>query len=204
MQNQETLKRQLLESYLRSQSGGMHGHGSTTSSHVSVPQTTVSVPQTTVSVQQTAVSAPRSVAQTAVSALRSAPQNTGNQMVPVTANENITLEEFREYVKKWLELDNMIKKAQEAIKERKKIRDKLSQIITAFMCKYNIEDINTKEGRIKCKVIAGKTPINQKIIKQKITDYFSDDQEKQMEIISKIFEDREKVEKVSLRRLKIT
>jgi hypothetical protein len=202
MQNQDTLKRQLLESYLRSQSGNMHGYGSTASSHVSVPQTAVSVPHTAVSVPQTAASATRSVTQTAVSV----PQNTGNQLVPlpVTVNENITLEEFREYVKKWLELDNMIKKAQEAIKERKKIRDKLSQIITAFMCKYNIEDINTKEGRIKCKVTAGKTPINQKVIKQKITDYFSDDQEKQMEIISKIFEDREKVEKVSLRRLKIT
>jgi hypothetical protein len=152
----------------------------------------VSVQQTNVSVQQTNVSVPQT---------RDA---SGNQLVPVTVKENVTLEEFREYVKKWLELDNMIKKAQEAIKERKKVRDKLSQIITTFMCKYNIEDINTKEGRIKCKVIAGKTPINQKIIKQKITDYFSDDQEKQLDIISKIFEEREKVEKVSLRRLKIT
>lgn len=118
--------------------------------------------------------------------------------------QNISLEEFREYVRKWLEMDNMIKKAQEAIKERKKLRDKLSTVISAFMCKYNIEDLNTKEGRIRCKVQTVKAPVNQKMVKQKITDYFSNDETKKQEILSRIYEERGEVEKVSLRRLRIT
>lgn len=125
-------------------------------------------------------------------------------LVPVVSEENISLEEFREYVRKWLDLDNNIKKAQEVIRERKKVRDKLSIVISGFMCKYNIEDLNTKEGRIRCKVSTVRSPVNQKVIKQKITDYFSHDENKKEEILNKIYEERDKVEKVSLRRLKIT
>jgi hypothetical protein len=118
--------------------------------------------------------------------------------------ENISLEEFKNFVKKWLEYDNFIKKAREIIKEKKKLRDKLSETITKFMCKYNIEDLNTKEGRIRCKTLTVKPPVSQKVVKQRITDYFKGDENRQKEIITKIYEDRETVEKVSLRRLKIT
>lgn len=118
--------------------------------------------------------------------------------------DNITLEEFREYVRKWLELDNFIKKTQESLKDKRKLRDKLSVTISAFMCKYNIEDLNTKEGRIRCKVRTVKPPITQKTVKQKITDYFAHDENKAQEIVKKIYETQEPVEKVSLRRLKIS
>lgn len=129
-------------------------------------------------------------------------QSGETQLVPI--EQNISLEEFREYVRKWLELDNGIKKAQEAIRERKKIRDKLSYVISAFMCKYNIEDLNTKEGRIRCKVSTVKAPVSQKLVKQKITDYFSHDESRSQDILNKIYEERPCTEKVSLRRLKIT
>ena len=115
--------------------------------------------------------------------------------------EDISLEEFKNYVKKWLEYDNFIKKAQVLIKEKKQSRDMLSAIITKFMCKYNIEDLNTKEGRIRCKTLMVKTPVSQKTIKEKIINFFGNDGNN---VLSKIYEDREKVEKVSLRRLKIT
>jgi hypothetical protein len=122
----------------------------------------------------------------------------------VPDENNITLEEFKEYVKKWIELDNTIKRAQEAIKERKQARDKLSMLISKFMCKYDIEDLNTKEGRIRCKVMQVKAPVSQKVVKQKIIDYFQNDENKKEEIISKIYNERETVQKVSLRRLKIS
>jgi hypothetical protein len=118
--------------------------------------------------------------------------------------ENISLEEFKNYVKKWFEFDNFIKKAKDIIKEKKASRDKLSELISKFMCKYDIEDLNTKEGRIRCKTTVVKAPINQKIVKDKITDYFRENESQKNEILHKIYDDREKVEKVSLRRLKIT
>jgi hypothetical protein len=125
-------------------------------------------------------------------------------LVVVGNSENITLEDFKNYVRKWLEMDNFIKKAQEVVKEKKKNRDELSQVITGFMCKYNIEDLNTKEGRIRCKVGFVKAPINQKMVKQRLTDIFDGEEERKNEIINKIYNERETAEKVTLRRLKIS
>lgn len=118
--------------------------------------------------------------------------------------ENISMDEFKKYVKKWFECDNFIKKARELIKEKKKMKDKLSEVLTKFMCKYDIEDINTRDGRIVCKTKSVKAPVNKKVIEQKISDFFKNDENKKNEIIHKIYDEREAVEKVSLRRLRIT
>ncbi len=125
-------------------------------------------------------------------------------LVTVNAADNITLEEFKKYVERWLELDNFIRKAQEVIKQKKKGRDEISKTIIMFMCKYNIEDLNTKEGRIRCRIATSKAPVSQKVIKQRITDYFGTNDEQKQAILNKIYEEREEREKVTLRRLKIT
>lgn len=127
-----------------------------------------------------------------------------NALVLYDVPENISLEDFKNYVKKWIEYDNFIKKAKQVIKDKKKIRDDLNKIIIKFMCKYNIEDINTKEGRIRCKTSVVKPAVTQKVVKQRICDYFKDNENKKEEILHKIYEKCEEVEKVSLRRLKIT
>ena len=118
--------------------------------------------------------------------------------------DNITIEEFTNIAKKWIEMDNWIKKYQEMAKEKRKQKDKLTQVITHYMTKYNIEDLNTTEGKICCKVRQVKSGVNQKVVKQKITEIFKDNEDTCKAIITKIFDDREKVEKVSLRRIKIT
>jgi hypothetical protein len=127
-----------------------------------------------------------------------------NAMVLSDLPDNITIEEFTNIAKKWIEMDNWIKKYQEMAKQKRKQKDKLTQIITHYMTKYNIEDLNTTEGKICCKVRQVKSGVNQKVVKQKITEIFKDNEETCNAIITKIFEDREKVEKVSLRRIKIT
>lgn len=119
-------------------------------------------------------------------------------------NENISLEEFKNYVKKWFELDNYVKRAQDVIKMKKAERNALSNVIMKFMSKYNIEDLNTKEGRIRCKATYVKSPVNKEVIKQRITDYFANDETKKEEILQKIYDERERVEKTTLRRLKIS
>ena len=118
--------------------------------------------------------------------------------------DNISMEEFKMFVKKWFELDNYIKKAQEIIREKRVQKSKLSEVIMKFMCKYNIEDLNTKEGRIRCKATYVKAPVNKQVVQQKIADYFVNDEERKKDIIQKIFEEREKLERTTLRRLKIT
>jgi hypothetical protein len=118
-------------------------------------------------------------------------------LIPV---EEISLEDFKNYVKKWLEVDAYIKKAQQLVKEKRKIRNKLSEVIVKFMTKYNIEDLNTKEGRIRCKTSYIRQPVTQKELKEKVTSLVPE----KKDTLKKLFEDRPKQEKVSLRRLKIS
>lgn len=114
--------------------------------------------------------------------------------------DDITLEDFKNYVKKWLEVDAYLKKAMELVKEKKKQRNKLAELITRFMCKYNIEDLNTKEGRIRCKTSYIREPVTQKVIKAKMTELLPE----RKDIVTKIYEERPKHERLSLKRLKIT
>lgn len=131
---------------------------------------------------------------------------TDTSIVPVATElpENISIEDFSNLVKKWIELDNWIKKSQELAKQKRKQKDKLSEVITHYMTRYNIEDLNTSEGKIRCKVRYVKSGVNQKVVKEKITEIFKDNQETCNALISKIYNDREKIEKVSLRRINIT
>lgn len=134
----------------------------------------------------------------------SVPPINNSQDIIVVPPENISLEEFKEYVKKYLELDNWLRKAQEVFREKKKAKDKLSEIITNFMIRYDIDDLNSKFGKISCKVKKVRQPVTQKNIKDKITDYFKDKPTECQNIIQTVFEDRPVVEKVSLRRLRVT
>ena len=125
-----------------------------------------------------------------------------HQMVLYKDPNNISMDDFKLLVKKWFDLDNYIKKAQEVIKDKRKEKNEISRTIMAFMCKYNIEDLNTKEGRIRCKSVQVKAPINKEFIKQQLTQYVAET--KREEVIHKIYEEREKIEKTTLRRLKIS
>ena len=112
------------------------------------------------------------------------------------------LQEFKDNVKRWLELDNQLKRLAAAAKERRNKKNEINNQILEFMSKFNIEDLNTKEGIIRYKKSYVKEPLSQKTIKTKLEELFKD-QPDIVERIDKIFTDRGKVEKLSLRRLKI-
>lgn len=171
----------LLGSYLKQQSSIVYGGSSQRApSEVSVP-----------------ASVTKSVAQSVTQ------PTTTHELVHVD-QDSLTLDEFKEYVKKYIEIDTWLKKAQDVTKEKKKQKKLLSDIIMKFMIKYDIEDLNCKTGKIRCKVKQVKQPISQRVIKEKITDYFKDKQTTCADIIQKVFNDRPVIEKVSLRHLKIT
>ena len=112
--------------------------------------------------------------------------------------DEITLEEFKECVKKWMEADQYIRKAKQLCKEKRRYQNKLSEDITRFMCCHNIEDLNMKEGRIRCKTTYVRKPVTHKEIKEKVARLVPD----KSEMVKQIFEERPKQEKVGLRRLK--
>lgn len=131
-------------------------------------------------------------------------QQQQHMVVYKEAKEEMSMADFKNCIKRWFELDNYLKRAQEVLKEKRTEKSKLSEVIMKFMCDHNIEDLNTKEGRIRCKNTYVKAPVNKQLVQQRIADYFVHDEQRQKEIIDKIYEERETVEKTTLRRLRIT
>lgn len=111
------------------------------------------------------------------------------------------LAEFKQQVKTWNEMDVIIKRLQCATKERKKIQQTLNDKILRFMISYGIEDLNTKDGTIRCKTSKIKVPMSQKNIKDKLLTTFQNN-EKITKKINDIFDNRDSKEKVSLKKLK--
>lgn len=126
--------------------------------------------------------------------------NTSKEMTE-SMNEAL-LDEFKNNVKQWLELDNQLKRLAAAAKERRIKKTDINLKILDFMGRFNIEDLNTKDGVIRYRKTFVKEPLSQKLIKTKLEELFKDDQEN-YEKIEKIFTDRDKIEKTSLRRLKL-
>ena len=210
----ESTRRQLLDNYLRNQqtqstfniSSGVSHDASQQQFHPSQFQTPPVVHNDQRSETFSDISR-RSIAshQNNLVQVREQRNNESLSIVPVNElPDNISIDDFTNLVQKWIEIDNWIKKSQEVAKQKRKQKDKLGEVITHYMTKFNIEDLNTSEGKIRCKVRYVKSGVNQKVVKEKITELLKDNEETCNTLITKIFDEREKVEKVSLRRIKIT
>ena len=115
----------------------------------------------------------------------------------------VELEEFKNHVRIWMEIDNSIRKMQSAIKERNQAKAVLSKNVLSFMARFNIEDLNTKEGVLRYRVTQVKSPISQSTIKNKLLENY-DPKLSADELSRKIFDDsgRQITEKHSLRRFR--
>ena len=120
----------------------------------------------------------------------------------INYDNEISLDEFKRYVEKYFDTDNTLRKLKILNQEKKREKDKLSEIIMTYMNKYNIEDLNTKFGKIRCKTSFVNSPVSQKNIKEQIATLLDDDATKSK--VLQVFDTRNKVEKTSLRRLKIS
>lgn len=120
---------------------------------------------------------------------------------PMDVPTQAELEEFKAQVNIWLDTDTMIKKMKAAVKERKEANDTLSLKILEFMQKFNIEDLNTKEGKLKYRVSTTKVPIARAEIKSRLIENY-DPQQTAVDLASKIFDDKDRPvkERHSLRR----
>lgn len=129
-----------------------------------------------------------------------------NSLVPVQQTNEQELNDFKEQVKSWLRLDNELKAINEKVKildnerkHRKKLMEKLSEMILKFMGSNEIDELNSREGIIKYKKSMVKESLNQKKIIEKLREQFkafTDVDER----LNKVFKDREKVPKLCLKR----
>ena len=110
------------------------------------------------------------------------------------------LDEFKNHVRAWIEIDNVVRKLQSAIKERNDLKKQLTEKILRFMSKFNIEDLNTKDGsKLRYKTSKSTTAPSKTQIKERLMQYYGTVSNID-ELTEKVFEKSQR-DTVSLRRL---
>ena len=108
--------------------------------------------------------------------------------------------EFKNNVKEWLTLDDDIITLQKAIKERKKKKDELTPKVLDFMNRFKINDLNTNNGKLKFTKSLQTKPLNKQFLITRLGDFFKDFS-KGEKVASYILENRDKEEKLKLKRV---
>jgi hypothetical protein len=121
----------------------------------------------------------------------------------VRYGEPDSLDDFKSDVRTWLELDNSIRRLQAAIKDRRAAKKQLSERILRFMADHNIEDLDTKDGKLRYRIAFVRTPLSQAVIKERISSYFGVNNDNAATAMNGVvFGNRARVEKTSLCRLR--
>lgn len=109
---------------------------------------------------------------------------------------------FKEKVKRWLTLDMQIGELESKVRDLKKIRNKeLEPQLTEFMVKFNISDLNTETGKLKCSARKSKKPLNKENIKTNLSKVITDINVVE-EAMQKILDEREIVTTYKLTKTK--
>lgn len=115
-------------------------------------------------------------------------------------------EEFQFYklqlkndVKSYLDIDDQIKALNKAVSDRRKEKKKLSETILSTMKSFEIDNMNTKNGRLIYNVSKRAKPLNKKNLISGLDKYFKN-VDKSKEVSKIILDNREVVEKIQLRR----
>jgi Family of unknown function (DUF5760) len=123
----------------------------------------------------------------------------------VAVPDDAVVDDFKSDVRAWLAADNELKRLTASVKEKKRQKDALSEKIMGFMSKFNVEDLNTRDGRLRYKVTSVMAPLSQKMIKERLASVLrtklGDDDAAVHDVHEAVF-GRERVDKVSLRRLR--
>jgi len=108
---------------------------------------------------------------------------------------------FKTNVKDWLETDEKIKELEKQVRELKVIRNKrLEPKITGFMREFNISDLNTGSGKLRCNERHTKTAISKKVIQESLQKVL--DTQQASKAMDEIYLNRQVVTKYTLSRVK--
>lgn len=118
----------------------------------------------------------------------------------VFTDENEDFIEFKSDVSQWLTLDDDIITLQKAIKERKTKKNELTIKIQEYMNKFQINDLNTQNGKIKFTKSLYTKPLNKQFLISRLGDFFKDFS-KGEKAASFILDNRDKQEKFVLKRV---
>lgn len=108
-------------------------------------------------------------------------------------------EEFSNNVKSYLVLEEEITKLNIALRERKKKQKMLSEMIMRNMKTNDIQHINIKNGVLVYKQTETFKGLNKKTLLNGLTIYFKSDENKALDAHKIIYDNREKVNKSTLK-----
>lgn len=108
-------------------------------------------------------------------------------------------EQLKTNVKNYLEMDDQIKALNKAIVERRKKKNELSEEILGTMKKFEIDNMNTKNGKLIYSTTKSTKPLNKNNLITGLNLYFQDE-DKAKNVSKLVLDSREKVDKVKLRR----
>lgn len=108
--------------------------------------------------------------------------------------------DFKENVKEWITLDDDIKTLNNALKERKKKKQELTPKVLDFMNEYEVHDVKTTDGQLKFSKSLTSKPLNKKYLISRLGDFFKD-YNKGEKAVEFIYENRDKEEKLKLKRI---
>ena len=112
------------------------------------------------------------------------------------------LQQFKERVTRWIHVDKQIEEKMKEIRELKKVRDKeLQPDMTEFMVKYNVSDLNTDNGKLRCQETKTKKALNKHNIRDNLSKFLVE-QEKLDEAVKNIMNEREIVVKHVIKKVK--
>ena len=108
---------------------------------------------------------------------------------------------FKVNVKEWLESDERIKLLEKEVRELKINRNKkLEPKITGFMRSFNISDLNTDVGKLRCNERNMKASVSKKYIQESLQKILSNEQAGQA--MDEIYLNRQVITKYTLSRVK--
>lgn len=144
---------------------------------------------------------PSQVGGGSVSGAETLPPELHEQTGGVDDENNFLLyqEQLKNDVKEYLELDDQIKSLNKAVAQRRKAKSKLADSILLTMKKFEIENMNTKNGRLVYSVKKSFKGLNKKNLLSGLSIYFKDE-EKAKDASTVVMSNREVIEKVSLKR----
>lgn len=108
-------------------------------------------------------------------------------------------EQLKSNVKMYLDMDDQIKALNKAIVERRKKKNELSEEILGTMKKFEIDNMNTKNGKLIYSTTKSTKPLNKSNLITGLNLYFQDE-DKAKNVSKIVLDNRDKVEKVKLRR----
>ena len=108
--------------------------------------------------------------------------------------------DFKENVKEWITLDDDIKTLNAALKERKEKKKELTPKVLNFMNEYEVHDVKTTDGQLKFSKSVTSKPLNKKYLVSRLGDFFKD-YNKGEKAVDFIYENRDKEEKLKLKRI---